>query len=228
MVQLIHVSVHSSASCVSWQCGTAHIYCCVPCCGWCWVLGWQPWAIDRHLLAGPTAANPQQQHLVGKRDRHRQIEALHRPCSTSMLAVPKSLWDPLMVGQSVTRMHARTNMNTHTHTRLTALCLGLPGWAGTRKVKPIWILLKQETVSGSGISWAICKSAPRSREPRQHPTTQPQLFTGRMPFLPSNQQRQSTEGSKLSDINYTKPRREMFHMLTRSQRRQSETYISCL
>ena len=29
--------------------------------------------------------------------------------------------------------------------------------------KPIWILLKQETVSGSGISWAICKSAPRSR-----------------------------------------------------------------
>ena len=33
--------------------------------------------------------------------------------------------------------------NTHTHTRLTALFPGLPGWAGTRKVKPIWILLKQ-------------------------------------------------------------------------------------
>jgi len=53
--------------------------------------------------------------------------------------------------------------NTHTHTRLTALCPGLPGWAGIRKVKPIWILLEQETVSGSGISWAICKSADRSR-----------------------------------------------------------------
>ena len=39
--------------------------------------------------------------------------------------------------------------HTHTHTRLTALCPGLPGWAGTRKVKPIWILLKQETMSGS-------------------------------------------------------------------------------
>jgi len=49
-------------------------------------------------------------------------------------------------------------------TRLTALCPGLPGWAGTRKVKPIWILLKQETMSGSGIRWAICKSAPRSRQ----------------------------------------------------------------
>jgi len=30
------------------------------------------------------------------------------------------------------------------------------------------------------------------RKPRQHPTTQ--VFTGRMPFLPPNQQRQSTEG----------------------------------
>jgi len=51
-----------------------------------------------------------------------------------------------------------------THTRLTAPFPGLPRWAGTRKVKLIWILLKQETVSGSGISWAICKSAPRSRQ----------------------------------------------------------------
>ena len=53
---------------------------------------------------------------------------------------------------------------------------GIPRWAGTRKVNPIWILLKQQTVSGSGISWAICRSAaaPRSRHlaPRQHPTTQ--------------------------------------------------------
>ena len=68
---------------------------------------------------------------------------------------------------------------THTHTRLTALCPELPGWASTRKVKPIWILLEQETVSGSGISWAICKSAPRSRQTTtQAPTTR--FFTGRM------------------------------------------------
>jgi len=60
-----------------------------------------------------------------------------------------------------------------------------------QKGKPIWILLKQETVSGSGISWAICKSAPRSKQtPCQHPTTQ--FFTGRIPFLLPNQQRQST------------------------------------
>ena len=51
-----------------------------------------------------------------------------------------------------------------THTRLTALCPWLPGWAGTRKEKPIWILLKQETVSGNGIRWAICQSAPCSSQ----------------------------------------------------------------
>ena len=45
-----------------------------------------------------------------------------------------------------------------------AFFLGLPGWAGTRKVKPIWILLKQEIVSGIGISWAIWKSASCSRQ----------------------------------------------------------------
>ena len=76
-------------------------------------------------------------------------------------------------------LYRMKHTHTHTHIHLTALCPGLPGWAGTRKVKPIWILLKQETVSGSGISWAVCKSAPRSR-----PITTPaphHLFTGRRP-----------------------------------------------
>jgi len=59
---------------------------------------------------------------------------------------------------------SHTHTHARTHTRLTALFPGLPGWAGTRQVKPIWVLLKQETVSGSGISWTICKSAPRSRQ----------------------------------------------------------------
>ena len=53
--------------------------------------------------------------------------------------------------------------NTHTHP-FNGPYPGLPGWGGTRKVKPVWILLKQETVSGSGISWAICKSASCSRQ----------------------------------------------------------------
>ena len=53
--------------------------------------------------------------------------------------------------------------NTHTHpfngplSRTTRV-------SRYQKGKPIWILLKQEIVSGSAISWAICKSASRSRE----------------------------------------------------------------
>jgi len=76
------------------------------------------------------------------------------------------------------------NLAANTHTHLTAPCPGLPGWAGNRKVKPIWILLKQETVSGSDINWAICKSAPGSRQitmPAPHHSC---FFTGQMPFLP--------------------------------------------
>ena len=73
-------------------------------------------------------------------------------------------------------------------------CLGLRRWVGTRKVKPIWILLKQETASGSGISWAICKSAPHSRQITMPAPHHSSFFTGRMPFLPPNQQHQSTEG----------------------------------
>ena len=87
-------------------------------------------------------------------------------------------------------------IHTPVYTCLTALCPGLPGWAGTRKAQPIWILLKQEIVSGSGISWATCKSAPRSRQIIT-PTPHHSVFMGRMPFLPPNQHRQSTEVHQL-------------------------------
>jgi len=54
------------------------------------------------------------------------------------------------------------------------------------KVKPIWILLKRETVSGSGISWTICKFALRFRQITT-PAPHNSVFIGRMPFLsPAN------------------------------------------
>ena len=122
------------------------------------VLLWrQPYS--NRLPASPTAANPPHSAaVVDSQDRRTDTVPLHRP----------------------------SHILCNTHTRFTALFPGLPGWDGTRKEKPIWILLKQETVSGSGISWAICKSAPRSR---QITTTAPHhsIFTGRMPFLPPNQ-----------------------------------------
>ena len=63
-----------------------------------------------------------------------------------------------------------------------------------QKGKPIWILLKQETVSGNTISWTTCKSAPPSRQITM-PAPYHSVFTGQMPFLPPNQQCQSTGGT---------------------------------
>ena len=88
--------------------------------------------------------------------------SITRPTVHILLDCKRELYTKL-VARSL-YVHITSTVCSHIHTyRLTALCPGLPGSAGTRKVKPIWILLKQETVSGSGISWAICKSAPHSR-----------------------------------------------------------------
>ena len=94
-------------------------------------------------------------------------------------------------------LHNCENNLHNTRARLTALCPGLPRSAGTRKVKPIWISLKQETLSGSGIRWTICKSVPSSRQittPAPHRSV---FFYRRIPFLPPNQQCKSTECTKL-------------------------------
>jgi len=45
-----------------------------------------------------------------------------------------------------------------------------------------------------------CKSAPHSRQITM-PAPHHSVFTGRMPFLPPNQQRQSTEGKGTGTIN---------------------------
>ena len=77
----------------------------------------------------------------------------------------------------------------HTHTCLTALCPGLPGWAGTRK---------ETEARGSEWQWhqlghiQVCTGFQTDNH-ASTPTAQ--FFTGRMPFLPPNQQRQSTEGT---------------------------------
>jgi len=54
--------------------------------------------------------------------------------------------------------------------------------------------MKQESVSGNGISWAVCKSAPRSSNP---PLS---FLQARMPFLLPNQQRQSTKAIELEIV----------------------------
>ena len=60
-------------------------------------------------------------------------------------------------------LHCYYTISTTTVLRPCGFYPGLPGWAGTRKVKTSLDLFKQEIVNGSGISWAICKSAPHPR-----------------------------------------------------------------
>ena len=101
-----------------------------------------------------------------------------------------------------------TSPHTHTHTpRLTALCPGLPRWAGTRKVKPIWILLEQDTVNGSGISWAICKSTHRSRQttmPAPHHSVfiRPDALPAAQPTASKHWRWTSPQNEKTDDSHY--------------------------
>jgi len=78
-------------------------------------------------------------------------------------------------------------MNRHTHNThpFNGPLSGTTRVGRYQKGKPIWILLKQETVSGNGISWTICKSAPHSRQ-----TTTPALHRSvfyRLDALPAAQ-----------------------------------------
>jgi len=81
----------------------------------------------------------------------------------------------------------------YTHTRLTALFLGLPGWAGTRKVKTN---LNFTETRDSEWKWhqlghmQVCISLQTDNRASTPPVS---FFTGRMSFLPLNHYRQSTE-----------------------------------
>ena len=65
---------------------------------------------------------------------------------------------------SIRHMHTCTHARTHTHNYFTALldfvrdypCEPAPDQEGKTNLD----LLEQEIVSGNGISWAICRSAP--------------------------------------------------------------------
>jgi len=61
----------------------------------------------------------------------------------------------------VNRLLPSGSIYAHTHTRLTALCPVLRGWAGTRKVRPMWIYCsKRQWVAVA----SVCKCAHRLRQ----------------------------------------------------------------
>ena len=113
---------------------------------------------------------PKAVYRSGCRDKHncQRRDSNLDPLTPQSDALTTRLLRPVLLSSSNRNFLLSTNCiqvepnwvtYIHTYTHLTALFSGLTVSAGTRKVKPIWILLKQETVSGSGISWPICKFA---------------------------------------------------------------------
>jgi len=79
-------------------------------------------------------------------------------------------WKKCEIKENRVILHEKLlNIIVINNTHLTALCPGLSGWAGARKYSSTEggrdvtyrMLLEKETVGGSGVSWAICQSAPR-------------------------------------------------------------------
>ena len=123
---------------------------------------------------GPQRAEPPRPRLdaqparqLAARGARRRLEhgvrahrAAHLPASTALSFYCSR--------QNSPAKHCNWNTVTHTHTHTHTHTFNGP-FSGTTLVSryqkgEIWILLKLETVSGSGISWTICKSAPRSRQ----------------------------------------------------------------
>jgi len=104
----------------------------------------------------------------------------YRPCRT-----PR--W--MNVSAIANLHHTYTDLANTTIT--TATILQPPGLFRDYPGEPGFTGARDTVVSGSGISWAICKSAPRPRQITMPASHHSVFFTGRMP----NQQRQSTEGS---------------------------------
>jgi len=112
---------------------------------WAGDISWQQWARCRCGAAGASA----QQQMWTVSHSQMMEEPEHR-----------LVW---FVGSLCVVFHRTVTFNTDTHmfngplSRTTRL-------SRYQKGKTNLDLLKQETVSGNGISWAMCKSAPRSRQ----------------------------------------------------------------
>jgi len=137
-----------------------------------WHFDWFSTLLEAHQCVPHTDTQTTEVELLSTAAQLKEKVASNR-CTTNQGNGVSGLWltdcskQPQLVDCRRYDPWARPQMSTVYNT------IDLPGWAGTRKVKPIWILLKQETVSGSGITWATCSLhlAP-DRQPRQHPTTQ--------------------------------------------------------
>jgi len=82
--------------------------------------------------------------------------------------------------------------NHNCHNRFTALFLGSPGWASARR-KLLDFMVQGKINRGRHTDHLAGRHSIRTNQ--CPPPSSPHFFTGRMPFLPPDQQCQSTEGN---------------------------------
>jgi len=108
------------------------------------------------------------------------------------------------------------------HSLLLLLLVLLHPFSGTRKANHSGFFWSKRWWGGSGITWTICKSfAPCCRQ-ISTPVPQHSVFTGRMPFLMPNQQRQSTEGIRSTEM--ALEGHEKFHQYTGLERMEKQSH----
>jgi len=127
------------------------------------------------------------------------------------IETPFGVWKCRAQGPCITSLHKRGTFRRHTITLLLLIhpfngLFSRTTWVSQYEKGKTSLDLNEAIDDGvrgcSGISWTMCKqSAPRSRQITER-TPHHSIFTGRMLFLTSNQQCQSTERTILSQHNY--------------------------
>ena len=113
------------------------------------------------LVHGPQSSPQCQLGLIPKKLESPACQSRH----ARLWAVKPNL-APLNVGLSATSIIGhRTEVSTHTHTyQFNGPLFATARVSWYQKGETSLDFTDEETVSGSGIGWAICKSAPRSRQ----------------------------------------------------------------
>jgi len=107
----------------------------------------------------------------------------------------------MLIAHTHAQTHTRTNTHTHTHTCLTAPLSGTTRVSRYQKGKTNLDFTEARDSEWQSYQLGhmqVCTSL----QTDNHASTPPlSFFTGRMPFLPPNQQRQSTEGNNNTSQN---------------------------
>jgi len=114
---------------------------------------------------------------------------------SSFQFVSKAPLSPNQPTNQLSRFFVRcdpASSHTHTHNRFMVLFPGPPRWAGARR-ELLDFIMQGRINRGRHTDHPAGRQSSRSSQCQPPPS--PPFLTGRMPFLPPNQQCQSTEGN---------------------------------